>query len=185
MSIKSIAVLNYTELCSLALIPTINDIVGYKLKYIDIDSKRFKELFYYYLIEEIIPYEKQGLKVVITHSCKLQNNWRFEPNPYNYTFSVVDSTLNITDRDISDTLDAFWKLLCCNSYYNTIRNKELDNDDLTSIITNEIGVSHLVLSNNELDNITDLNMMFPKRDIPKYLVDEVIRVLCNNNLIIR
>jgi hypothetical protein len=185
MSIKSIAILHFTELSSLALVSTLNDVIGNKLQYVDIENKKVKELFFYYIEEEIRPYIKQGLKVVIINSCKLQNNWRYHTNPYNYTYSVADEGLKISDRKISDILESFWKLLCCNSSYNTIRNEELDSEDLLTIIKEQIGSSHLVFSGNESKFIEDINTIFPKKEIPLYLVEEVGQVLCNTKLMLR
>ncbi len=115
----------------------------------------------------------------------LQNNWRYVDNGFNYTFSVVDDALKIGDRKISDILNGFWKLLCKNSSYNTIRNKELDNKDLIKIIREQIGDSHLVLTKIKLEYITDLNNLFKRRKrIPQYLSEEITKVLRNYNLII-
>jgi len=185
MEIKSIALLNFTELCSTAFVCLIDDIIGNNFQYIDIGNKNVKELYFYYIIQEILQYEKQGLQVIIVNSCMLQNNWRYVDNGFNYTFSVVDDALKIGDRKISDILNSFWKLLCKNPSYNTIRNKELDNKDLIKIIREQIGDSHLVLTKIKLEYITDLNNLFKRRKrIPQYLSEEITKVLRNYNLII-
>lgn len=185
MNIKSIAVLNFTELCSLALVPTLDNILGNDIKYIEVESKKFKELFFYYIKNQIEPYEKSGLRIIITNSCLLQNNWRYVDNGYNYVHSIVDSHLQISDRKISDVLDYIWRLLCKNSSYNTIRSKELDNTDLTDIIRGLIGDSHLTLTEIKLEYISDLNTLFPiNKNSPQYLIDEINQILRNYNLII-
>lgn len=183
--IKNIVLLDFTELCSLALVSTLDEVVGNNFQYINIGNKNIKELYFYYIIQELLQYEKKGLQVIIVNSCMLQNNWRYVDNGFNYTFSVVDDSLKIGDRKISDILNGFWKLLCKNSSYNTIRNKELDNKDLIKIIREQIGDSHLVLIKIKLEYITDLNNLFKRRKrIPQYLREEITKVLRNYNLII-
>ena len=65
----------------------LDDIVGNSFEYIDIGTKKVKELFYYYILQEILQYKKQGLQIIIVNSCKLQNNFRYVDNGYNYTYS--------------------------------------------------------------------------------------------------
>ncbi len=185
MGIKNLVILDFVELCSLAFVPLLDDIVGNSFEFIDIGTKKTKELFYYYIKQEILPYKKQGLKIIIINSCKLQHNFHYKENGYNYTYVVVDDDLKISDRKLSDVLNGFWGLLSKNSSYNTIRNKEIDNIDLTMIINELIGEAHFVQTEIKLEYITDLNNTFNRRKkIPQYLKEEISQVLRNYNLII-
>ena len=185
MGIKNLVILDFVELCSLAFVPLLDEIVGNSFEYIDIGNKKVKELFYYYLTQEILPYKTQGLKIIIVNSCKLQQNFRYKDNGYNYTYAVVDGDLKICDRKLSDVLNGFWVLLSKNPSYNTIRNKELDNIDLIKIINELIGEAHFVQTEIKLEYITDINNTFNRRKkIPQYLNEEITQVLRNYNLII-
>ena len=185
MGIKNLVILDFVELCSLAFVPLLDDIVGNSFEFIDIGTKKTKELFYYYIKQEILPYKKQGLKIIIINSCKLQHNFRYKDNGYNYTCGVLYDDLKISDMKLSDVLNGFWGLLSKNSSYNTIRNKEIDNIDLTMIINELIGEAHFVQTEIKLEYITDLNNTFNRRKkIPQYLKEEISQVLRNYNLII-
>lgn len=185
MGIRNIVVLDFVELCSLAFVPLLDDIVGNTFIYLDIGTKKVKELYYYYIIQEILSYKQQGFQIIIINSCKLQNNFRYVDNGYNYTYSVLDDDLKIDDRKLSDVLNGFWELLSKNSSYNTIRNKELDNRDLNKIINELIGEAHFVQTEIKLEYITDINNTFNRRrKIPQYLREEIAQVLRNYNLII-
>lgn len=185
MGIESIAVLDYTELCSLAFLPTIDDIIGGDLKLVNVGSKKFKELFYYYIEEEISHYKKQGLNIVLINSCKLMNNWRYTEIEQLYTNSVVDSRLKITDRQIYDVINSIWMLLSKNSPYNTIRNKELCSKETKKIVIQSIGISHIITTDEKYEYITDNNNLFQgSSSIPRYLEEEVIQVLRNRKLMI-
>ncbi len=182
---KNIVILDFVELCSLAFVPLLDDIVGNSFDYLDIGTKKTKELYYYYILQEILPYKKQGLKIIIINSCMLQNNFRYKDNGYNYTYAVLDDDLKISDRKLSDVLNGFWRLLSKNSSYNTIRNKEIDNRDLNKIIKELIGEAHFVQTEIKLEYITDINNKFNRRrKIPQYLKEEIAQVLRNYNLII-
>ena len=185
MGIKSIAIFDFIELCSKAFLLTVNDCMSKKVKRLNVSSKKFKALLYYYICIDLSKHHNNGLNVVIINSCKLMNHWNYQQIDPIYTNTIVDTTLNVTDRSISDSLDCIWSLLCRKTPYNTIRNKVLSSKEVKEITIREIGISHIITTEEKFDYITDNNNLFQgSSSIPHYLEEEVIQVLRNYKLLL-
>jgi len=179
-----INIIDYTNLCSSALLDSIDNIYDHFKEelIIDLSSKKHKEIFNFYLYSQLKAKRQFGMFNVVINSCHPNDNWRNIEKTINNKYNILDTSI-IVDVTLMETF--------YNKCYKEIQKEDFifiqhNETDLTDVITciDRIIGSQYLLNRNIFYIINDNNNMFCHDEyIEKYIHQEIENILKDNGLI--